>query len=90
MGRVPRAGYELLDLGGNRLGVPHKGQTVASRQLDEAGTGDPVSGVAARADVHGPVRGPVQDQRRHANLREDLAHVDLGDHPQPGQGRPPG
>ena len=76
--RRAHPGQELLDLVGERGRIARHEQVVVARELDEPRARDPLGDVAALLDVDVAVADAVQDQRRHAIDRQDVANVDLG------------
>ena len=76
-----RAGQEALDLVEQRVLVADEGQVVVARQLDELRAGDQARDVAAFLDQQAPVARAMEDQRRHANRRQDVRDVDFRVHP---------
>ena len=53
---------------------------IVARQLDEPRAGNPAGDVAAFFDLQAAVVRAMQDQRRHANRRQDVPDVDLRVH----------
>ena len=56
---------------------PTIGRLSIAGQLDQPRAGDPLRGQPRVADVDQPIAGAVQDQRRHAQRRQVVAHVDV-------------
>jgi hypothetical protein len=88
--RGPDPGHELLYLVQDRVPVLRQPGVVGARERDEARARDVRSDVAALLDVRIAIRGPMHHDRRHADRREDVAHVDERVHLHQGQRRPPG
>ncbi len=76
----PRAGDEGLDLVDEGVGVTNPREVVAARQFDQPGPGDAGGDVAALLDLVDAGVEPMQDERRHADGRQDVADVDLRVH----------
>ena len=75
------SGEELLDLFDDRVAVADEGKRVGAVELDVAGAGDVLGEVARVADVPSEVLGAVHDERRNADPRQGLAHVEVDHRP---------
>ena len=61
---------------------------VVARQLDQPRARDVLGHETGALDGNDAVAGPVHDQRRHADRRQDVAHVDLRVHLRQGDAAP--
>ena len=86
-GAAADAGEELLDLVEQRVLVADPRQVVVAGQLDEAARRGSARRGSGRPRRNGAVAGAVEDERRHADRRQDVADVDLGVHPRQRDGR---
>ncbi len=78
------AGEELLDLFDDRVAVADERERVGPLQLDVARAGNVLREVARVAHVPHELAGPVHDQRRHADPRQRVAHVEIDHRPRDG------
>ena len=70
-------GEELLDLLEDRVHVAHERKRVVALELHVAGSGYVLGQIARVAQVPDELSAPVHDQRRHADARQVLAHVEV-------------
>ena len=75
IGARPR--QEFLDLVGERVDITGPRDMIGAGQFDVFRTGDRSAEEPARLDVDARVVRAMQDERRHADRVEDVAHVDL-------------
>jgi hypothetical protein len=68
---------ELLDLFEDRVAVADEGKRIDALQLDIARAGDVLGEIARVADIPHQLLGAVHDERRHADLREHVTHVEV-------------
>src|SRR6185436_4824499 len=75
--RLTGAGQELLDLGCDLVAVLSPRDVVVTVELEVARARNALREIARIFDVADVVPLPVEDQRRHPNRADDVAHVDL-------------
>jgi hypothetical protein len=77
-----RAAQEPVDGVGDRLGVPPIGQVIDAFQKLQPGARHMLGQVASRPVVDLAIITPVDHQHRHADNRQQDAHITLGNGPQ--------
>jgi predicted nucleic acid-binding protein len=74
----PRQGrQEIFDLGDNPVAIAEIVQMIVARQLDVLSIRQARGKIAAILDADAPIAAAMQQQRRHAHTRQDVADVAL-------------
>jgi hypothetical protein len=74
---APRPGQELFDLVNDASGIAKKRSVFVTRELDISRAGHSRGQLSTAIDAYAPIAVTVQDQDRHPDRRQDIAHVDL-------------
>ena len=77
---MPFAGHELFDIGADAPVIAGRHPVIAAGIFDVFGPGDPLGEVARSFDGHHRVGLAMQDQGGHADLGQDMAHIELQVH----------